>query len=163
RVLETVGDRMTIEMACRRSGIPLKWRSYLWIRRPERRMRFQHIAGPARGMEVEWRLDEAEGGVRVTIHHDLALQVPVVRTALGRCGVGEENHAAYVRGGWRAVHPMLALSVFVGAGSCNVAIEFGLTGPATANGDSCSAGAIALSNALRYIQLGQADRMLAGG
>jgi 3-oxoacyl-[acyl-carrier-protein] synthase II len=58
---------------------------------------------------------------------------------------------------------MLALSVFVGAASCNIAIEFGFTGPATANGDSCSAGAIALSNALRYIQLGQADRMLAGG
>jgi ribosome-associated toxin RatA of RatAB toxin-antitoxin module len=89
KVLETRGDRMTVEMACRRSGIPLKWRSYLWVRRPERRMRFQHIAGPARGMEVEWRLQEAGDGVRVTIHHDLALQVPLVRTALGRWIVGE--------------------------------------------------------------------------
>ncbi len=86
-----------------------------------------------------------------------------IGSALGGVGFGEENHDAYLRGGWRAVHPMLALSVFVGAGSCNVAIQFGFTGPATANGDSCSAGAIALSNALRYLQLGQADRMLAGG
>jgi 3-oxoacyl-[acyl-carrier-protein] synthase II len=86
-----------------------------------------------------------------------------VGSALGGVSFGEENYAAYSRGGWKAVHPMLALSVFVGAGSCNIAIEFGFTGPATANGDSCSAGAIALSNALRYIQTGQADRMLAGG
>ncbi|HTE16896.1 MAG TPA: beta-ketoacyl-[acyl-carrier-protein] synthase family protein, partial [Armatimonadota bacterium] len=86
-----------------------------------------------------------------------------VGSALGGVGFGEENHTAYLRDGWKAVHPMLALSIFIGAGSCNIAIECGFTGPATANGDSCSAGAIALSNALRYIQLGQADRMLAGG
>ena len=86
-----------------------------------------------------------------------------IGSALGGVSFGEENYAAYTRGGWKAVHPMLALSVFVGAGSCNVAIDLGFTGPATANGDSCSAGAIALSNALRYIQSGQADRMVAGG
>jgi 3-oxoacyl-[acyl-carrier-protein] synthase II len=86
-----------------------------------------------------------------------------IGSALGGVSFGEENYDAYVREGWRAVHPMLALSIFVGAGSCNVAIEFGFTGPATANGDSCSAGAIALSNAMRYIQMGQADQMLAGG
>ena len=86
-----------------------------------------------------------------------------VGSALGGVGFGEENYEAYSRLGWKGVHPMLALSVFTGAGSCNIAIACGFTGPATANGDSCSAGAIALSNALRYIQLGQADRMLAGG
>jgi 3-oxoacyl-[acyl-carrier-protein] synthase II len=86
-----------------------------------------------------------------------------VGSALGGVGFGEENYNAFIKGGWKAVHPLLALSVFVGAGSCNVAIEFGFTGPATANGDSCSAGSIALANALRYIQSGQADQMLAGG
>lgn len=86
-----------------------------------------------------------------------------VGSALGGIGFAEENHTRYLEEGWKGVHPLLALSIFVGAGSCNIAIEFGLTGPASANGDSCSAGAIALSNALRYIQLGQADRMLAGG
>jgi 3-oxoacyl-[acyl-carrier-protein] synthase II len=86
-----------------------------------------------------------------------------VGSALGGIGFGEENHRRVLAEGWKGVHPMLALSIFVGAGSCNTAIEFGFTGPASANGDSCSAGTIALSNALRYIQTGQADRMLAGG
>ncbi len=84
-------------------------------------------------------------------------------SALGGVGFGEENHVAYTRQGWRGVNPLLALSVYVGAGSCNIAIEHGLEGPATANGDSCSAGAIALGNALRMLRAGEADRMLAGG
>lgn len=89
KVLEQEGDRQTVEMACWRTGIPLKWRSHLWVRRNERRMRFHHIRGPARGMDVEWVLEETESGVKVTIHHDLALQVPLVRTPIGCWVVGE--------------------------------------------------------------------------
>jgi ribosome-associated toxin RatA of RatAB toxin-antitoxin module len=89
RVLEEKGDRKTVEMACWRTGIPLRWRSYLWVMRDQRRMRFQHIAGPARGMQVEWTLHPEGEQVRVTIHHDLSLEVPLVRTALGQWIVGE--------------------------------------------------------------------------
>ncbi len=89
RILETVGDRLTVEMACVRSGIPLKWRSHLWVRPEERRMRFRHVGGPARGMDVEWVLEPVDGGARASIRHDLSLQVPLVRTALGRWIVGE--------------------------------------------------------------------------
>lgn len=89
KVLEEHGDSETVEMACWRTGIPLKWRSHLWVRPDERRMRFKHIAGPARGMDVEWQLEETDAGVRVTIRHDLSLEVPVVRSALGRWIVGE--------------------------------------------------------------------------
>jgi ribosome-associated toxin RatA of RatAB toxin-antitoxin module len=89
KVLERDGERMTVHMACRRNGIPLEWRSHLWVRRPERRMRFHHVGGPARGMDVEWLLEEDAEGVRVTIRHDLSLEVPLVRTALGRWIVGE--------------------------------------------------------------------------
>jgi ribosome-associated toxin RatA of RatAB toxin-antitoxin module len=89
RVLARDGERQTVEMACWRTGIPLKWRSHLWVVPEERRMRFRHIAGPARGMDVEWRLREEREHVHVTIHHDLTLEVPLVRTALGRWVVGE--------------------------------------------------------------------------
>lgn len=84
-------------------------------------------------------------------------------SALGGISYAEESHDAYWRGGWHAVHPLLALSVFTGAGSCNIAITFGMTGPSTANGDSCSAGAVAIGNAVRLIRTGEADRILAGG
>jgi len=88
-VLERDGDRQTVEMACWRTGIPLRWRSHLWVEPEQRRMRFHHIAGPARGMEVEWTLVPEGDVVRVTIRHDLALQVPIVRSALGQWVVSE--------------------------------------------------------------------------
>lgn len=88
-VLATEGERQTVEMACWRTGIPLRWRSHLWVLPEEGRMRFLHIAGPARGMEVEWILEQQGEHVRVTIRHDLSLKVPVVRSALGQWVVGE--------------------------------------------------------------------------
>jgi ribosome-associated toxin RatA of RatAB toxin-antitoxin module len=89
KILERDGERQTVEMACRRSGIPLKWRSHLWVWPERRRMRFLHVAGPARGMDVEWRLEPEGDCTRVSIHHELALQAPLVRTALGKWIVGE--------------------------------------------------------------------------
>jgi 3-oxoacyl-[acyl-carrier-protein] synthase II len=53
-------------------------------------------------------------------------------TALAGVARAEEEHGNYMRGGLRAVDPSLALAVFGGAASCNVAIEFGLSGPNTA-------------------------------
>lgn len=89
RVLAEEGERRTVEMACWRTGIPLRWRSHLWVDGPSRRMRFRHVGGPARGMDVEWLLQEEDGRTRVTILHRLDLDVPVVRTPLGRWVVGE--------------------------------------------------------------------------
>lgn len=84
-------------------------------------------------------------------------------TALGGVAYGEQEHETFLTKGARAVNPLLALSIFPGAGSCNIAIEFGFTGPATANGDSCASAPIALGHAMHYLQRGDADVMLAGG
>src|SRR5437016_166903 len=69
RVLEQDGARQTVEMACWRSGIPLRWQSHLWVDRDRRRMRFHHVQGPARGMDVEWTLQPEGEAVRVAIRH----------------------------------------------------------------------------------------------
>ncbi len=73
-------------------------------------------------------------------------------TALGGVGFAEEQYPAFLAQGPRGVNPMLALSVFNGAGSCNVAIELGITGPATANGNSCAASPIAIGRAVDLIR-----------
>jgi 3-oxoacyl-[acyl-carrier-protein] synthase II len=57
----------------------------------------------------------------------------------------------------------LALTVFAGAASCNIAIEFGFTGPNSTNGMSCASGAIAIGEGFRAISRGEADVMIAGG
>ncbi len=84
-------------------------------------------------------------------------------SALGGVAFGEEQHEVYVRKGVRAVSPLLALSVFGGASSCNIAIELGLTGPSIANANSCASGLIAIGEAARLIADGRSLAMLAGG
>ena len=87
-----------------------------------------------------------------------------VGSALGGIGMAEQECAVFLNGGGlRQVNPALALSVFVGAGPCNIAIHLGITGPATGNGNSCAAGTVAIGDALRVIQHGEADVALAVG
>ena len=84
-------------------------------------------------------------------------------SALGGVAYGEGQFTSYVQNGVRGVDPLLALAVFNGAASCNVAIEFGFTGPNSTNGMSCASGAIAVGDGWRAIRDGDADVMLAGG
>jgi 3-oxoacyl-[acyl-carrier-protein] synthase II len=86
-----------------------------------------------------------------------------IGSALGGMLFAEEQHGIFVEHGIKAVSPLLAVTVFGGAASCNIAIEFGITGPNTANSNSCAAGTIAIGDACRFIQEGAAEVMLAGG
>jgi 3-oxoacyl-[acyl-carrier-protein] synthase II len=84
-------------------------------------------------------------------------------SALGGVPPSEEEHARFVDGGLRAVSPMLALSVFGGAGATNVAMEFGMRGPSMGNANSCASGATAIGEAFRLVRSGSVDVALAGG
>lgn len=84
-------------------------------------------------------------------------------SALGGLAFAEEQIALFHREGLRPIRPLLALSVFGGAAASNVAIEFGITGPAIANADSCAAGAIAVGEAFRAVKRGDVRIALAGG
>jgi 3-oxoacyl-[acyl-carrier-protein] synthase II len=84
-------------------------------------------------------------------------------TALGGVAGAETQHEKYIRQGIRAVDPSLALVVFGGSGSSNIAIRYGLAGPSNANSNSCSSGTIAIGEAFRYIREGHADAMIAAG
>ena len=63
----------------------------------------------------------------------------------------------------RNVDATLALAVFGGSSSCNIAIEFGVTGPNSTNGMSCASGTMAIGDAFRQIVDNRADVMIAGG
>jgi 3-oxoacyl-[acyl-carrier-protein] synthase II len=84
-------------------------------------------------------------------------------TALGGVAHGEAQYRNFLLEGPRAVDPALALTVFAGAASCNIAIEFGFTGPNSTNGMSCASGAIAIGEGFRAIARGEADIMVSGG
>jgi 3-oxoacyl-[acyl-carrier-protein] synthase II len=84
-------------------------------------------------------------------------------TALGGVGYAEEQAARFAQHGLRAVDATLALAVFGGSASCNMAIEFGVSGPNCTNAMSCASGSMAIGEAFRQIRDGYADVMLAGG
>ena len=84
-------------------------------------------------------------------------------TALGGVGYAEAQAARFLHGGLREVDATLALAVFGGSASCNMAIEFGVSGPNSTNAMSCASGAMAIGEAFRQIRDGYADVMLAGG
>ncbi|MGD0483307.1 MAG: beta-ketoacyl-ACP synthase II [Gemmatimonadales bacterium] len=84
-------------------------------------------------------------------------------SALGGVAFAESQVGAYAAGGLHAVDPALALTVFGGAASCNVAIEFGVSGPNVTNAMSCASGTVAVGDAFHAIRDGRADVMLAGG
>jgi 3-oxoacyl-[acyl-carrier-protein] synthase II len=84
-------------------------------------------------------------------------------SALGGLAFADEQHDVFRKRGLDAVKPLLAISVFGGAATCNVAIEFDLRGPTVANGNSCASGAVAIGDAYRAIARGDMRAALAGG
>jgi ribosome-associated toxin RatA of RatAB toxin-antitoxin module len=64
-------------MGARRGFMPLRWEA---IQRPspaQRTIQFSHVGGVTRGMEVAWRLEPIEGGVEVSIEHELRTRWPL--------------------------------------------------------------------------------------
>jgi ribosome-associated toxin RatA of RatAB toxin-antitoxin module len=72
RILERAADAAIVEMAAWR---PFGWFKYptWWVSEmrlePERAIRYRHIRGITRGMDVEWSLEETGNGVEVRIVH----------------------------------------------------------------------------------------------
>ena len=101
-------------------------------------------------------------------HLDLSTEDPdrigtMMGSALGGVGYAESQVANYLRDGVKGLDAALALTVFAGAASCNIAIEFGCTGPNATNAMSCASGTIAVGEAFHVVRDGRADLMLAGG
>jgi ribosome-associated toxin RatA of RatAB toxin-antitoxin module len=68
--------RNVVKMAATRDGIPIAWVSEQIIDRGAWEVRFRHLRAWTKGMEVVWTLHEQEGGVLVSIIHDLRFRVP---------------------------------------------------------------------------------------
>lgn len=74
------------------------------------------------------RLAVEDAGLKPDVENRDRIGV-MMGSALGGIAFAEEQFPAFMAEGIRAVDPALALGVFGGAVSCNIAIEFGFTGP----------------------------------
>ncbi len=86
-----------------------------------------------------------------------------VGTGVGDMGETVKESKGFNARGARGIHPLFVARVMLNAAPAHVSLEFGLRGPSVTTCSACSAGGHALGLALRLIQCGDADVMLAGG
>jgi len=130
-------------------------RDFMAARRVQRTERFAQFAVSAARLAVDDAAFPLDGA-----RHDIGV---FVGSALGGLAFAEEQHDRYRRGGIRAVKPLLAVSVFAGAATTNIALDLDLRGPTLANANSCAAGSVAIGEAFRAIRRGECRAALAGG
>jgi ribosome-associated toxin RatA of RatAB toxin-antitoxin module len=74
RVLDRSPDRQVVEMSANRPFGPLNWPTWwtseMWIDQERLEVRYRHIRGITRGMDVRWRLVPEGSRTRVTIVHE---------------------------------------------------------------------------------------------
>ena len=129
---------------------------HIEAKRVKRLDRFGQFSVAAARMALE------DSGIRLE-REDRERIGAMMGTALGGIGYAEEQLGRFLSAGLRAVDATLALAVFGGAASCNIAIEFGVSGPNSTNAMSCASGTMAIGEAFRQIRHGYADVILAGG
>jgi ribosome-associated toxin RatA of RatAB toxin-antitoxin module len=62
-------------------GIPVWWRSQQWSdesAEDDLRLRFRHVGGATRGMDVTWHIRRTDNGSHVTIEHDFRRRLPLL-------------------------------------------------------------------------------------
>ncbi len=129
---------------------------YLEKKRAKRLDRYGHFSVATAQMAI------ADAGIDLS-KEDRDQIGSTMGSALGGLQFAEGQLDLYLREGIRSVDPMLALCVFGGAASCNIAIELGVTGPNSTNAMSCASGTLAIGEGMRLIRDGYADVMITGG
>jgi len=88
------GDAVVIDFVARRPfplvgvlglGLPVAWRARTWSEPASRQLRFVHVAGATRGMDVTWRIEtRGPRACRVAIDHDFRPRVALFASFVDR-------------------------------------------------------------------------------
>jgi aromatase len=77
RALSKDADSQIIHMGARRDFIPVQWVAQQTNIADIPEIRFTHIRGWTRGMQVEWNFVPVQGATRVIISHRLSFRFPI--------------------------------------------------------------------------------------
>jgi 3-oxoacyl-[acyl-carrier-protein] synthase II len=84
-------------------------------------------------------------------------------TAIGGVDIIEEQVTVFREQGLRRIHPIMVPVLLPSSGACHVAISLGIKGPTSCPVAACATGIVAIGEALRSLQWGEVDVMIAGG
>jgi len=122
-----------------------------------RRMdRFVHL-GLAAGIEAF-----KDSGLEVNEQNADRIGV-CISSGIGGLPMIEDTHNDYLSGGPRKISPFFIAGTIINMISGNLSIQFGLRGPNFAVVSACTTGTHSIGEAMRMIQYGDADVMVAGG
>jgi len=100
----------------------------------------------------------------LAIAEDNAARVGVfIASGIGGFGTIEREHSALLKGGPRRISPFFIPATIINLAAGHVSIRFGAKGPNLATATACSASTHAIGDAMKIIQRGDADAMIAGG
>ena len=86
-----------------------------------------------------------------------------VGSAFGALDLLEQQVLVLEKGGPRRVKPTVGPSVLISTTPCFIAIKLGVTGPVDSRMSACATGITSLGEAMRRLQRGEVDIMIAGG
>lgn len=78
RVLDRRDGEIRAAMSARRGLIPVFWQAVQTAEATTHTIRFRHVRGITRGMDVLWTIEPEEGGTRARIFHELNLGWPLI-------------------------------------------------------------------------------------
>src|SRR5947208_9433789 len=172
----TAADGLWSGLASRRSAVrvvtrfdPAPFRSRIAAEIPDFRPQDHLDAKRMRRLDRFWQLAVTcarlalQGAELEPEREDRDRMGAMMGSALGGVALAEAQVPKYLADGPRGLDASLALAVFAGAASCNIAIEFGFPGPNATNAMSCASGTMAVGEAFHVVRDGRADMMVAGG
>jgi len=129
---------------------------FMSFREAKRTARFTQLAAAAAQQAVQdARLDLAkEDATRVGIE---------IGNAIGGIGLIEKQALAFHERGVRRINPTFVPLIIANAAPCHIAVVLGIKGPTNSPVAACATGVVAIGQALRWLQSGEVDVMLAGG
>jgi 3-oxoacyl-[acyl-carrier-protein] synthase II len=86
-----------------------------------------------------------------------------IGSGIGGFATMEREHAVLMSSGPRRISPFFIPAMIINLAAGQVSIRFGAKGPNSATATACSASAHAIGDAMRIIERGDADAMIAGG
>ncbi|MGQ9502232.1 MAG: beta-ketoacyl-ACP synthase II [Anaerolineae bacterium] len=86
-----------------------------------------------------------------------------IGSSMGGSSIVEEQRLILDTKGVRQINPTLIPAILINTVACAVAIELGIKGPVNSVSGACATGLIALGEAVRKLNWGDADVMVAGG